>query len=244
MTNKSILITGSSSGIGLGCVKFFQEKGWEVIGIDINEQNASIPNIFYKVDLKNIEDINYCCKDILKKNIKLDSIIHNAAMQIEKTIIETTPDEWDAVFNTNVRSIFLLTKALISCLRSNSSIINISSVHAKATSVGLASYVASKGAVSALTRAMALELSANSIRVNAILPGAIMTPMLEKGLSRNMKSDDALNKLKESSPLKKIGQPQDVANLAWFLANHSLSSNITGQEFVTDSGILTKLASE
>ena len=113
-----------------------------------------------------------------------------------------------------------------------------------ATSEGLSSYAASKGGLVALTKSLCLELGRLGIRVNVILPGAIETPMLTKGLIRASSVADGMNKLKASSPLNKIGSAMDIAKLALFLADNNLSSNITGAEFVSDSGILSSLASE
>jgi NAD(P)-dependent dehydrogenase (short-subunit alcohol dehydrogenase family) len=137
-----------------------------------------------------------------------------------------------------------LTQFLSPFFNQNFSIINISSVHAHATSKNLSSYVATKGAVSALTRSMALELGGAGVRVNSICPGAIETEMLIQGLTRNADPDLAMNNLKKSSPLNKIGSGSDVAKLVSFLLDGELSGNITGQEFVIDSGVLARLASE
>jgi NAD(P)-dependent dehydrogenase (short-subunit alcohol dehydrogenase family) len=95
-----------------------------------------------------------------------------------------------------------------------------------------------------MTRAMALELADYGIRVNAILPGAVQSPMLEKGLKRHGDLQIAKNRLIDATPLKKIGRPVDVAHLALFLADETLSGNITGQEFVCDGGVLARLCSE
>ena len=121
---------------------------------------------------------------------------------------------------------------------------NVSSVHSRATSNGLASYAASKGAVSALTRAMAIELGPRRIRVNSVLPGAIDTPMLERGLTRVGDPEMAKARLISGAILNQLGSPEDVAQLVMFLCNPALSGNITGQEFVCDSGVLCRLASE
>lgn len=138
----------------------------------------------------------------------------------------------------------LLMRALAPSMRPGASIINISSIHARATSAGLAAYVASKGALSALTRATALELGARGIRVNAVLPGAIDTPMLRNALARNRPLDDAWNSLIAGAPLGRVGAPSDVAHLVAFLADSEVSGNITGQEFVCDGGVLARLATE
>ena len=124
-------------------------------------------------------------------------------------------------------------------------VVNVASVHAIATSAGLAAYAASKGAVVALTRAAALELAPEGIRVNAVLPGAIDTQMLRDGLSRGGPDIDAgMAALAERTPLGRIGRPQDVAEAVLFLADASRSSFITGQTLVVDGGATARLSTE
>lgn len=235
----SIILTGVSQGIGKAIYEILSMAQHDVIGIDISE--APFCKKFIKGDLSDMNFVENLSSQI---SGPIAGIINNAAFQVEKNIIETTYEEWNKVFHVNVYAPFLLTKTFIKQMVSGASIVNISSVHAKATSPGLAAYVASKGALSAMTRSMALELGPRNIRVNAILPGAIETSMLMKGLSRNNDAETALEKLKSQSPLNKIGSARDVAQLVAFLLNADLSGNITGQEFVCDSGILAKLASE
>ncbi|MFA6238834.1 MAG: SDR family oxidoreductase [Bacteriovorax sp.] len=236
---KSVILTGVSQGIGKAIYEMLDTNNYNVIGIDMKD--APFCKNFIKGDLS---DKNFVEGLTSKIPDPIVGIINNAALQIEKNLIETTYEEWNKVFQINVHAPFLLAKIFINQMVPGSSIINISSVHAKATSPGLAAYVASKGALSAMTRSMALEFGSRHIRVNAILPGAIETPMLMSGLSRNGDSKSALEKLKSQSPLNKIGSGSDIAQLVAFLLNSDLSGNITGQEFVCDSGILAKLASE
>jgi glucose 1-dehydrogenase len=241
--NKMVLITGVNGGIGLSLAKAFKESGWVVIGTDNQGNSNEYCELFSNIDVSDAGAVQSLLKIVSKKYQSIDCLINNAAIQAEKSLIETTEEEWDRVFRVNLYSVFYLVKYFIELLN-NSAIINMSSVHAKATSQGLAAYAASKGAISSLTRAMALELADRGIRVNAILPGAIDTPMLRKGFQRNKSAKEAEENLIEATPLHKIGKPEDVADLALFLADSSKSGNITGQEFVCDGGVLAKLASE
>ena len=239
MTDKTAIITGAASGIGKATLELFKSKGYRVIGLDV-EEGAECR----KVDISNSNDVQKFCKDLSGENIKVDVLVNNAAVQVEKQLVDTEEDEWDRVFGVNVKSIYLLTRYLDGQFSGTAAIVNVSSVHARNTSIGLASYVASKGAVSALTRAMALELAPKGIRVNSVLPGAVDTPMLQKGLGRNASHEESLSKLKRSTPLGKLGEPGEVASLIYFLSNNDSASNITGQEFVCDGGVTAKLASE
>jgi NAD(P)-dependent dehydrogenase (short-subunit alcohol dehydrogenase family) len=138
------------------------------------------------------------------------------------------------------------TRAALAALRaSRGAIVNVSSVHAIATSAGLAAYVASKGGLAALTRSTALEL-APDVRVNAVLPGAIDTPMLRSGLARwstDAHPDIRLQGLADRTPLRRIGEPAEVAEVILFLAD-TRSSFITGQTVVVDGGVSAQLSSE
>lgn len=244
--NKIVLITGSSGGIGSACVSLFRRSDWHTVGIDVIDVESEKNNcdVFFKADVSNSKELSQIEKYFEKEKYPLICLVNNAAIQIEKKLVETNEDEWDRVLSVNLKSVFLMSKMMYRFMGEGSSIINISSVHANNTSVGLASYVASKGGVSALTRAMSLEMAVKMIRVNAILPGAIETEMLNKGLVRNGNPDTAKQKLMNNTPLKRIGNPVDVAHLALFLADPEKAGNITGQEFICDGGITARLASE
>lgn len=241
--SRVVLISGVNGGIGRSLSRAFKESGWTVIGIDICGDRNDYCDFFLNTDVSDPVSVRSGFDEVSKKYSSIDCLINNAAIQVEKSLIETTEEEWEKVFKVNLYSVFYMVKYFIKILE-NSSIINISSVHAKATSKGMAAYAASKGAVSSLTRSMALELAEQGIRVNAILPGAIDTPMLQKGLQRKKPADQARKVLIEATPLHKIGAPGDVADLALFLADDLKSGNITGQEFICDGGVLAKLASE
>lgn len=241
--NKTVYISGAEGGLGKALCEVFKKDGWMVIGTDIKPCTHANCDFFFQEDVANsgsMRKIHDCLK---KKGIFIQCLINNAAIQLEKKLLETTEEEWNSVIQTNIGSIFLSTKYLFDLLN-HCSIINIASVHSRATSKGLAAYVASKGAVSSLTKAMALELADHGIRVNVIMPGAIETGMLRKGLGRNKDPENAITELIKAIPLGRIGNPFDVAYLALFLAENKQSSYITGQEFVCDGGVLAKLGSE
>jgi NAD(P)-dependent dehydrogenase (short-subunit alcohol dehydrogenase family) len=153
------------------------------------------------------------------------------------------------VLNANLRSIFLTAKAAYPLLKpAKGAIVNISSVHALATSNDIASYAASKGGILALTRAMALEFSHDGIRVNAVLPGAVDTPMLRDGLQRDQAGegsvDQRLAALAERTALGRVGQPEEIGRAILFLADPTQSSFITGQALVVDGGATARLSTE
>lgn len=241
--SKFVIVTGANRGIGAAISDRLHNEGYEVIGLDIEFDNTARKYKTYKIDLSDASQIDLFSKSIADKNIY--GIVNNAAIQLENNLVDTNLEDWDSLYNVNVRAPFYLVKSLYPKIVKSGSIVNISSVHSIATSTGLGAYASSKGALTTLSKTMSIEFGQDKqIRVNTILPGAIDTEMLKKGLSRSGNEQDSLNKLEKSSPLSKIGTPEDVANLASFLLNEELSSNITGAEFKCDSGILAKLPSE
>src|SRR5690606_9052913 len=182
MENRTLLITGAAGGIGRASVALFAEKGWRVIGVDRNDFGDDFPQngAFIRSDISRPEDMEAIFEQAKSFSDTLDALVNNAALQVAKPLVETTVDEWDAVMAANLRSVFLGVKLAYPLLKAGNggSIVNVSSVHAVQTSTNIAAYAASKGGLLALTRAMALEFAPDNIRVNAILPGAVYTPML------------------------------------------------------------------
>lgn len=240
-TQHVALVTGSSGGIGSAIVELFLAQGWGVVGIDrASGKKAGIE--FIKADLASIRDIRRATKAIRSRYPRIDAIVNNAAEQVVKPLPKTTPEEWDRTMAVNVRPAYLLMAELHDLLNeTQGAVVNIASVHAVATSPGMAAYVASKGALVALTRAMALEFASSGVRVNAVLPGAIDTPMLAAGLKR---SKTALKTFAARHPLGKIGTPRDVAEAVYFLADSSHSGFITGQTLTVDGGATARLSTE
>jgi glucose 1-dehydrogenase len=229
---KLALITGAAGGIGSATARLFEGAGWDAIAVDRKE-----------ADISRLEDIDRLVQSIRSTHTSLDALINIAAEQIAKPLIQTEPAEWDHLMSTNLRAIYLLTSRLHPLLKAaGGCVVNVASVHAVATSRGMAAYVASKGAVVALTRAVALELAEDGIRVNAVLPGAIDTPMLAEGLKRS--PSQTLETLAARHPLKRIGKPADVAEAIYFLADSRRASFITGQTLVVDGGATAKLSTE
>lgn len=252
MTNKTILITGAAGGIGRATINLFTEKGWNVIGVDRNEFGNDFPKngLFIQSDISKPEDMESIFEKAKGFTDSLDALVNNAALQVAKPLIETSVEEWDAVMAANLRSVFLGVKLAHPLLRSNNggAIVNVSSVHAVQTSANIAAYAASKGGLLALTRAMAIEFAPDNIRVNAILPGAVDTPMLRAGLSRgHVGSGDMqerLDNLAKKTVSGKVGTPKEIAKAIYFLADNEQSSFMTGQAVIVDGGATARLSTE
>ncbi len=246
MQNKDkrvMLITGAAGGIGRSTVALFDEKGWLVIGVDRSEFSGNFPEhgLFIQADIADPAQLELIYKKVNQFTSTLDAVINNAALQIVKPLLETSVEEWDAVMASNLRSVFLGAKLSYPLLknRGGGAIVNVSSVHAVATSPNVGSYAASKGGMLALTRSMAIEFARDRIRVNAILPGAVDTPMLLAHLDQ-----ERLENLARKTVNGRIGKPLELAHVIYFLADEEQSSFMTGQSIIIDGGATSKLSTE
>jgi len=248
---KTILITGAAGGIGRATVNLFTEKGWRVIGVDRSDYGEGFPasGLFIRSDISHPEDMQSIFEKARGFADSLDALVNNAALQVAKPLIETTVEEWDAVMHANLRSVFLGVKLAYPLLKSGGgAIVNVSSVHAIQTSANIAAYAASKGGMLALTRAMAIEFAPDNIRANAILPGAVDTPMLRAGLGRGHVGhgdmQERLDNLARKTVNGRVGQPAEIAHAIYFLADNEQSSFMTGQALVVDGGATARLSTE
>jgi NAD(P)-dependent dehydrogenase (short-subunit alcohol dehydrogenase family) len=249
---KTVVITGVFGGIGYATAKLFKQSGWDVIGIDRvqGEDADGAVDLFIEKDLSKTENIDSVWSGIKDECPNgLDGLVNNAAYQLAESVLDTSEEAWDLVFSTNVKSVFLSVKHAFPLLRqTGGAVVNISSVHAFATSKNVSAYAASKGALLAFTRALALEFAESNVRVNCVIPGAIKTNMLTSGLSRGHLGEgganEMLDKLAMRHPMKRVGEPKDIANLIYFLIDDAQSSFITGQSFCADGGALAALSTE
>ena len=252
MKKRYVVVTGAAGGIGRATTNFFAKKGWIVVGIDRASFDGDFPQngLFIQADVSLEKDWQDIQGKLAERTSSLDALVNNAAIQVAKPIIETTVEEWDLVLNANLRSVFLSVKLLYPALKAEDggAIVNVSSVHAVATSKDIAAYAASKGGILALTRALAIELAPDNIRVNSVLPGAVDTPMLKAGLSRDHAGSgtpaERLENLARKTVSGKIGKPEEIARAIYFLADQSESSFITGQPMVVDGGATARLSTE
>jgi NAD(P)-dependent dehydrogenase (short-subunit alcohol dehydrogenase family) len=248
----TVLITGAAGGIGRATVAQFAGKGWRVIGVDRNPFGEGFPpdGLFIQADVSRAEEISTIFEKAHQFTDSLDALVNNAALQIAKPLLETTVEEWDAVMASNLRSVFLGVKLAHPLLkaRGGGAVVNVSSVHAIQTSVNISAYAASKGGMLALTRAMAIEFAPDDIRVNAILPGAVDTPMLRAGLGRGHVGQgdiqERLDNLARKTVSGKVGRPEEIAHAIYFLADNEQSSFMTGQAMVVDGGATARLSTE
>ena len=251
-SKKTIRITGAAGGVGRATVKHFHERGFLVIGVDRQSVYPEFPEegLFIQADISIPENLEKIFVQATQFTPTLDVLVNNAGFQVTKPLVETTVEEWDMVMASNLRSVFLGSKLAYPLLKAEGggAIVNVSSVHAVATSANIAAYAASKGGLLALTRAMAIEFAPDNIRVNAVLPGAVDTPMLRAGFHRG-RDDEAseesqLAALAAKTVNGRVALPEEIASVIYFLADGAQSSFITGQGLLADGGATCRLSTE
>lgn len=249
---RTVLITGAAGGIGRATVQLFSRMGWRVIGVDRAPFGGGFPEegLYIQSDISIGENLDTIFLQAQAYTGILNALINNAAVQVAKPLLETSVEDWDGVMASNLRSVFLGIKLAHPLLKKagGGAIVNVSSVHAVATSANIAAYAASKGGLLALTRAIAIEFAPDNIRCNAILPGAVDTPMLRAGLGRgHVGGEDILERLDNLARKTvngRVGQPEEIAHAIYFLADDTQSSFMTGQAMIIDGGATARLSTE
>lgn len=248
---KNILITGGAGGIGLEIVHYFENKNYNVIILDktlkkdFKKNYKKIKkNIFYfETDLLEIKKTEKKIQQIISKFKTIDILINCAGIQYISKIENFPTNEWRKVIDINLTSSFITSKNIIPVMKKNNSgrIINISSVHGLVASENKSAYVASKHGLIGLTKAIALELSKTKITCNAISPGWVLTPLVEKQIkklaSKNKTSIEIEKKnlLFEKHPNQKFVSGKEIASLVNFLISKD-AQNITGSSYSIDGG--------
>lgn len=250
---KIALVTGGRGGIGRAIVERLSKEGAIVYAADLSETGSlsgakEIAGHFVRLDVTSEEEVMAAMNRVKAEQGKLDILVNAAGIEIEKTIETTTLDEWNRSFAVNVTGTFLTSKYALPLMRAaasegrSASLINFGSYDGFIADPGLAAYCATKGAVHALTRAMACDHGPEGIRVNAICPGYIDTPMLQSffsgdGSGGGGKTIDQLQQaVRDVHPMRTYGTPQDIANLVNWLASDE-ARYASGQLWVLDGGL-------
>jgi NAD(P)-dependent dehydrogenase (short-subunit alcohol dehydrogenase family) len=241
---KTALVTGAASGIGAAVAERFLSAGYQVAFFDINGQAARATASRMKFatkrevlegDVSNERQVKEAVTRTVTALGSLDVLVNNAGIEINGTVVDLSTEQWERQLAVNLRGVFLFSKyAIPEMRRRGGSIINISSVHALVSWPGCAAYDASKSALIGLTRAMAVDHGREGIRVNAICPGYIETPILERWFARGIATKEEVLRF---HPLGRIGKPNDIAEVALFLASDA-ASFISGT-YITVDGALT-----
>lgn len=246
LEGKVAIVTGGSRGIGKGIVNKLAEQGATVVFTFVSSEEAAqavandaaanygVTVKAVKNDAASFSQAEELIENTVKEFGRIDIVVNNAGITKDNLLMRMTESDWDAVIDTNLKSVFNMTKAVqkVMLKQRSGSIINLSSVVGRSGNAGQANYAASKSGVIGFTQAIARELGSRSIRCNAIAPGFIETEMTEK-LDENTK-----NGWIQNIPLKRAGTTEDVANCVLFLAS-DLSSYISGQTINVCGAMLT-----
>lgn len=252
LRGKVAAVTGAGSGIGRATAILFATEGAKVAVIDcvreggervvrqINELGGDA--IFVLADVSRVADTQRMIQEAVNEFGKLNILVNNAGIELVRRTLETTEEEWDRVNAVNLKGVFFSSKAAIPEIAKSGggSIINISSVNAVNGLPDLVAYSATKGGVLAMTIAMAKDVAPMNIRVNAILPAAVDTPMLRTYLNSQPDPEKALAEMINRHLLKRIGSPDDIAKAALYLASDD-AQWVTGIALVVDGGYLLSI---
>jgi len=242
LKDKVAIITGSARGIGKATAEKFLKEGAKVVVCDVNleQVNETVAELKalgevdgIKVDVTNREDVDNLVKFAVERFGRLDVMVNNAGITADNTLLKLTEAEWDRVINVNLKGVFNCGQAAAAVMTSQGSgvILNASSVVGIYGNFGQTNYAATKWGVIGMTKTWSKELGKKGIRVNAVAPGFIMTPMTEK------MPEKVLDMMKEKASVKRLGYPEDIANAYAFLASDE-ASFITGTVLSVDGGVV------
>ena len=251
LQGKTALVTGGRGGIGRAICERFAREGARVFAADLSAggslQDGDAAQNFLQLDVTSEASVIAAFDHVTAEVGCLDILVNAAGIEIEKTIEQTSLEEWNSIFAVNVTGTFLVSKYALPLLRNSkaaggASVINFGSYDGFIADPGLAAYCATKGAVHALTKAMACDHGPEGIRVNAICPGYVDTPMLQsffegEGSGGDGGTIDGLQKAgRDVHPMRTYGTPDDMANLVNWLASDE-ARYAAGQLWVLDGGL-------
>lgn len=246
LENKTAIVTGAARGIGEGIALKFAEHGANVAFTYISNSSAERAKALeeklihfgvrakaYQSNAADYAATEILANDVIKEFGTVDVCVNNAGISKDNLLLRMTPEQWNDVLQTNLNSVFYLTKLVMRPMMKarKGSIINMSSIIGEMGNAGQSSYAASKAGVIGFTKSVAKELGSRNIRCNAIAPGFVETDM-----TSYLQEGEAAGKYKAGIPLGRFGTAEDIANLALFLAS-DMSTYITGQVISADGGL-------
>lgn len=236
---QTVVISGGTSGIGLATADIFLKNGWNTVligrdtekGMQVKQQLGETYSptqvAFIQADISKSSEVEHAKQITLNKFKTVDAIINNAGIVIHGEVHETSEEDWDKIFDVDVKGTFLVSKAFLPTMieQDHGSIVNISSVSGMAGDRAMVAYNAAKGAIINMTRAMAIDYGKNNIRVNVVAPSPTNTPLFHQDKQ----------KFAKNSPLNRIVEPEEVAAAIYFVASPAASA-ITGEVIPVTAG--------
>lgn len=243
MQGKVVLVTGAASGMGAATAKLFADHGAKVVAVDIDEDGLKTiskdinPTLAIAGDVADAEFCDRCIADTVAKFGALDILVNAAGIIRRSDSLDTSDDNWRAVMSVNVDGLFYLSRAAVRAMKSQGSgvIVNFGSIWGDIGARNTLAYCASKGAVHQITRAMALDHATDGIRINAVCPGEVDTPMLRSQRDTPLTDADLQKLADEHIPMKRLAAPEEIAQVVLFLASDE-SSYMTGALVPVDAG--------
>ncbi len=246
LTGKVAIVTGGGSGIGQAIATLFANEGASVVIGDLKpgQTREAIESnggkcVFVQTDVRLAEDAKKLVDAAINEYGQLDIICNNAGVELIRELVNTNEDDWDRILNTNLKSVFLVSKSALPHMiaRGKGAIVNIASQLGLVASEGWGAYCASKAGVIQLTKVLALENAKYNIRANCVCPGAIDTPMVEREVNLDPDPIRARQIMISKHPIQRLGRPDEIAQAALFLASDR-SSFVTGTALVADGGFV------
>jgi len=237
---KTAVVTGGGQGIGLGISAALLAAGAEVLVAQRKAPPANLDAHWVEADLADPASYRAIAEAVKQHWDRLDILVNNAGIMFEASLAELQIDDWNRMLAVNLTAPVFLARALLPQLAGGGSIVNIGSIEGLAANPGHIAYCASKGGVHAMTRAMAVDLGAHGIRVNAIAPGWIRSQLSDDYINAQADPDTAWEGLYRLHPVGRVGEPDDVGQLAVFLAGDT-AAFVSGQVIVIDGGRTSKL---
>jgi len=236
------IVTGGSQGIGEACARRFAQDGAHVVIADMADAPgqklaAELGALYVHCDVGDKAQVDALVAAAMARHGRIDILVNNAGIFKASDFLEVTEADFDAVLRVNLKGSFLVGQAVAREMAKvgRGSIVNMSSVNGTLTIPTIASYNVSKGGINQLTRVMALALADRGIRVNAVAPGTIATELAAKAV---LTSDDAKNRILSRTPMKRLGEPHEIADAVAYLASDA-ASYVTGEILVVDGGRMT-----
>lgn len=242
LTGRVCIVTGGAQGIGEACARRFAREGAQVVIADLADAAgealaAELGALYIHCDVGDKADVDATVASTLKAHGRIDVLVNNAGIFRAAEFLEVTEADFDAVLRVNIKGSFLMGQAVarVMAQAGGGNIVNMSSVNGVLAIPTIASYNVSKGGINQLTRVMALALADKGIRVNAVAPGTIATELAARAV---LTSDEAKAKIMSRTPMKRLGQPSEIADVvAWLVSD--AASYVTGEIVTVDGGRMT-----
>ncbi len=239
LAGRVCIVTGAAQGIGEACARRFAREGAIPVIVDIDDARGQalaqeLDARYLHCDVGDKAQVDNVVAQTLKAHGRIDVLVNNAGIFKAADFLDVSEEDFDAVLRVNLKGAFLMGQAVAREMAKagGGSIVNMSSVNAVLAIPNISSYNVSKGGINQLTRVMALALADKGIRVNAVAPGTIATELAEKAV---LTSEDARKRIMSRTPMKRLGQPSEIADAVAYLASDA-ASYITGEIVVADGG--------